>query len=53
MNRGVRFGAPIPRIPPCDKGDNGAHRGRGTEDSNPGPSSGESVVIEGENGLEI
>ena len=29
LNRGVRFGAPIPRSPPCDKGDNGAHRGGG------------------------
>ena len=39
LNRGVRFGAPIPRSPPCDKGDNGVHRGRGTEGSNPSPSS--------------
>ena len=36
LNRGVRRGAPIPRSQPCDKGDNGAHRGRGTEGSNPG-----------------
>ena len=42
LNRGVRCGAPIPRSQPCDKGDNGAHRGRGTEGSNPSPSSGES-----------
>src|SRR6202045_659697 len=44
LNRSVRFGAPIPRSPPCDKGDNGAHRGRGTEGSNPSPSSGESIA---------
>jgi hypothetical protein len=43
LNRGVRFGAIIPRSQPCDKGDNGAHRGRGTEGSNPPPSSGESA----------
>jgi hypothetical protein len=24
LNRGARFGAPIPRSPPCDKGDNGS-----------------------------
>jgi hypothetical protein len=28
LNRGVRFGAPIPRTQPCAKGDNGSHRGR-------------------------
>jgi hypothetical protein len=36
------LGAPIPRSQPGDKGDNGAHHGRGTEGSNPSPSSGES-----------
>src|SRR6202040_3529093 len=43
LNRGVRCGAPIPRNPPCDKGDNGTHRGRGTEGSNPSPSKREMV----------
>jgi hypothetical protein len=36
------LGAPIPRSQPGDKGDNGAHRGRGTDGSNPSPFSGES-----------
>jgi hypothetical protein len=39
------LGAPIPRSQPGDKGDNGAHRGRGTEGSKPSPSRGESDEI--------
>ena len=41
LNRGARFGAPVPRSQRCDKDQRRSSPYRGTEGSNPPPSSGE------------
>jgi len=53
LNRGVRCGVLSLAAHRATRATTELTVAGGTEGSNPGPSSGESVVIEGENGLEI